>query len=401
MHSKPLLIPLAMLALGGFMPGPALAHNQSTPKADNRWFISAMPSYPFSTGSSGFGGWGGFLSVAKPLNEYFALELGYQQYHVKQDGSLVNQKLGSLNGLVYIERGRWNPYVSAGLGYDRLDYETGKVRATDHTGDGAFASVGMGIIRGIAPFFRIRADLRYNRTFNDFAPSGHPLGNLVFSLGVSIPLELPHNTPDPGSLPGSRAGISDRGRKGKGNYRTPIPANPRSHANAGQDHSLDRDNDEETGRDQASRHEINAVAKPAPTAHSATNTAAQARPPGTPFALPTLHFAFDSSMLSARGKQELAAAARRLEKRPGFPVRVTGYTDSVGDRTYNLRLSRTRAGSVKAYLVSLGVDKGRLKTKGYGKADPVAPNRLNDRDNPAGRARNRRVELHKLNRGKE
>ena len=52
-----------------------------------------------------------------------------------------------------------------------------------------------------------------------------------------------------------------------------------------------------------------------------------------------------------------------------------------------------RAESVKAYLVSKGIEPNRVYTEGKGKKQPIAPNTINGKDNPEGRARNRRVEI--------
>ncbi|WP_158542503.1 OmpA family protein [Lujinxingia litoralis] len=72
-------------------------------------------------------------------------------------------------------------------------------------------------------------------------------------------------------------------------------------------------------------------------------------------------------------------------------VRVEGHTDSVGRADRNLALSQARADSVKSYLVSKGVDAGRLEAVGYGQSRPVADNK-----NAEGRALNRRVEFNIL-----
>jgi outer membrane protein OmpA-like peptidoglycan-associated protein len=57
---------------------------------------------------------------------------------------------------------------------------------------------------------------------------------------------------------------------------------------------------------------------------------------------------------------------------------------------HNQQLSEKRALAVKAYLVTAGVDTGRLATAGFGATKPVATN-----DSAIGRAENRRVELVK------
>jgi OOP family OmpA-OmpF porin len=54
-------------------------------------------------------------------------------------------------------------------------------------------------------------------------------------------------------------------------------------------------------------------------------------------------------------------------------------------------LSGARADAVRAYLASKGVSPERMISKGYGAASPIATNTT-----AAGRAQNRRVELHRL-----
>jgi outer membrane protein OmpA-like peptidoglycan-associated protein len=102
-----------------------------------------------------------------------------------------------------------------------------------------------------------------------------------------------------------------------------------------------------------------------------------------------IYFAFDKYDLNAESRAVLDSIYSSLESR-GFPmVEIAGYTDDVGSEAYNLQLSDRRAQSVLDYLVSLGVPADRLSAKGFGENDPVAPN-----DSDAGRAQNRRVELH-------
>ena len=67
---------------------------------------------------------------------------------------------------------------------------------------------------------------------------------------------------------------------------------------------------------------------------------------------------------------------------------AVGHTDSVGSDVYNQKLSVKRAESVKAYLVSKGIEKNRIYTEGKGEKQPVADNKTNE-----GRGKNRRVEI--------
>jgi outer membrane protein OmpA-like peptidoglycan-associated protein len=74
---------------------------------------------------------------------------------------------------------------------------------------------------------------------------------------------------------------------------------------------------------------------------------------------------------------------------------IEGHTDGVGTHAHNMKLSDDRASSVKNWLVqNAGVQGNRVTTKGWGETKPLAPNKNPDgTDNPAGRQKNRRVEL--------
>ncbi|CAG0910891.1 unnamed protein product, partial [Cyprideis torosa] len=65
---------------------------------------------------------------------------------------------------------------------------------------------------------------------------------------------------------------------------------------------------------------------------------------------------------------------------------IGGHTDSVGRDDYNLDLSQRRADSVRDYLKGKQIDEALLEAKGFGEAQPVAPN-----NTAAGQAKNRRI----------
>ena len=73
---------------------------------------------------------------------------------------------------------------------------------------------------------------------------------------------------------------------------------------------------------------------------------------------------------------------------PNAKGEISGHTDNVGDKQFNVDLSAARAQAVKDYLVKQGVDATRLDTKGYGDAKPIAAN-----GSEAGRQKNRRVQF--------
>lgn len=106
-------------------------------------------------------------------------------------------------------------------------------------------------------------------------------------------------------------------------------------------------------------------------------------------------FAFDKADLTARGRRTLREAAGVISAQAKGTIRIYGYTDSIGSTSYNLGLSRRRATAVHQALAGLLAGKGfTYDVQGLGERDPVAPNTLKDgKDNPAGRALNRRVTI--------
>ena len=99
-------------------------------------------------------------------------------------------------------------------------------------------------------------------------------------------------------------------------------------------------------------------------------------------------FDFDKSILKNEGKNKLHDLARKVEAINLEVVIAIGHTDSIGSDAYNQKLSVRRAESVKAYLVSRGVEPNRIYTEGKGEKQPVASNKTKD-----GRQKNRRVEI--------
>jgi len=82
-------------------------------------------------------------------------------------------------------------------------------------------------------------------------------------------------------------------------------------------------------------------------------------------------FNFDKSDLRSDGKAKLDDLVDKLKAVDVQTIIDVGYTDRIGSKAYNLKLSERRAETVKAYLVSKGVPADRILAKGKGKADPV------------------------------
>ena len=134
---------------------------------------------------------------------------------------------------------------------------------------------------------------------------------------------------------------------------------------------------------------------PKPEPRAAPPTKPEAKPEAKPkpvaekvtFAADVL-FDFDKSVIKPAGKAKLDDLANKVRAINLEVVIAIGHTDSIGSDAYNQKLSVRRAESVKAYLVSKGVEPNRIYTEGKGEKQPVADNKTKE-----GRAKNRRVEL--------
>ncbi|WP_290798698.1 TolC family outer membrane protein [Halomonas sp.] len=100
-------------------------------------------------------------------------------------------------------------------------------------------------------------------------------------------------------------------------------------------------------------------------------------------------FAINSADLSAQARGELGQLAQQIRGMSNLErVFIAGHADTTGNDAINDPLSQRRADSVADYLVSQGVDRGLVQTRGYGSRQPVATNNTAE-----GRSQNRRVEV--------
>ncbi len=99
-------------------------------------------------------------------------------------------------------------------------------------------------------------------------------------------------------------------------------------------------------------------------------------------------FPFNSDQVLPAGRSNLDELAQSLQRYPETEVLIVGHTDDVGSDTYNMGLSLRRAESSKNYLVSRGIQPGRIRTSGRGETEPIASNA-----DESGRSQNRRVEV--------
>jgi outer membrane protein OmpA-like peptidoglycan-associated protein len=106
-----------------------------------------------------------------------------------------------------------------------------------------------------------------------------------------------------------------------------------------------------------------------------------------------IHFDFDKATIRNTSRGLLDEIAMAMNNNPLWTLQITGHTDSIGEASYNQKLSQQRANAINSALVKRGVAADRLTTAGAGASDPVASNKTLQ-----GRAQNRRVVLRRTDR---
>lgn len=105
--------------------------------------------------------------------------------------------------------------------------------------------------------------------------------------------------------------------------------------------------------------------------------------------LGNLYFNYNKYELTKSSSKELNQLLKLLIKNNQMSVEIAGHTDNIGSEKGNLFISKKRSESVVNYLISKGINKNRLVSKGYGESKPMASND----DHKNGRELNRRIEV--------
>jgi len=105
----------------------------------------------------------------------------------------------------------------------------------------------------------------------------------------------------------------------------------------------------------------------------------------------TVYFDFDKSLLKSEATQKLDSIYNIMVELPITTIQISGYTDGLGSDAYNKILSDKRARACANYLIQKGIDATRVSFVSFGACCPVEMEKINGRDNPDGRSRNRRA----------
>lgn len=106
------------------------------------------------------------------------------------------------------------------------------------------------------------------------------------------------------------------------------------------------------------------------------------------FNLDGIAFDHAKAALKSSSKGQLQNLAKILKAYPNTKITINSYTDNLGEKAHNLKLSRERANNVLLELTRMGVDKSRITARGFGEEHPIASNSSEE-----GRKQNRRISL--------
>lgn len=347
--------------------GLGVAQAASAQEFDDRWYLTGSTGFNMqdsdrTTNDAPFLG----LGLGKFISPNWSLdgELNYQNPNFDANKDLNWSQYGISLDLRrhFIQEGRgWNPYILAGLGYQRSEEEFDNFPSPDSPGereDGNLAAkVGVGLQTTLDKRVGVRAEIAYRADFDDSsvaAPDESWFGDVLASVGVIIPL-------------GPKATVAPP--------PAPAPAGPSCA-------DLDDDGDG-----------VNNCDDRCPGSQAGQTIGPDGCPVPVSIDLKGVNFDFDKSTLRPDAVAILSEATEILKRYPDLRVEVAGHTDSVGTDAYNQGLSERRAKAVYDYLTSNGVDASRLVgPNGYGESRPIDTN-----ETAEGRARNRRTELNVQN----
>jgi len=100
-------------------------------------------------------------------------------------------------------------------------------------------------------------------------------------------------------------------------------------------------------------------------------------------------FDFDSAVPRKESLSVIDQVVDYLKEYEEYKVEIAGFTDHIGNESYNQRLSQRRADQVKKYMVEKGIRSNRILAQGFGEEIPEVMT-----NNPDKLQKNRRVEFN-------
>ena len=103
-----------------------------------------------------------------------------------------------------------------------------------------------------------------------------------------------------------------------------------------------------------------------------------------------INFETGKAEIKAESQKIIDQIVQMLKDNPDLKINIEGHTDNVGSVESNQTLSEKRAEAVMKAIIAMGIESGRLSSKGWGQTKPIADNKTEE-----GRSKNRRVEIVK------
>jgi OOP family OmpA-OmpF porin len=252
----------------------------------------------------------------------------------------------------YFNNSNWQPYVSAGLGKTKYDYDDGS-QADDSPLD-----FGLGLKYFFNPSWFARGDVR-GFSFSDGTDNA-----ITFSVGHMFNQHKEELPP------------ADTDNDGVIDDLDQCPGTPAGVAVDDKGCPMDTDGDGVLDyMDQCPNSSTGAVVNESGCEKVTMSMSL------------TVEFPNDSDELGPVGSHpDFAAAVAFLSAHENVSATIEGHTDSRGEAAYNQVLSEKRAKAASDRLIERGVDASRISSIGYGESKPIA-----DNDTAEGRQTNRRI----------
>ncbi len=388
----------------------ASAENPDKGAYVNLFFGKFHPDHDLKYDSSSIAGLGLGYNFTKNL----AAELSFAQMNTDEDGTGVDEdafiRLYRLEALYYLtDSSTFVPYIAAGPVAMRLNSD-----ATGNETDFG-ADYGLGLKYIVNPSVDLRADVRHVITFNEDVDT---CNSLLYTLGFNFRFgcaakaaaapvkETPATTAAPVEADSDRDGVLDRNDAcpgtpsgvavdakgcpkdsdgdGIADSLDKCPQTPKGAKVDASGCPLDADGDGvadylDKCPDTPKGTKVEANGCPAPKAEITKQ--------GT-YNFGNIYFDTSKATIKQESYPVLQGVITYMNGNPEAKLEIQGYTDSLGSRASNQKLSENRANAVRDYLIGKGIAADRLTAKGYGVSNPAATNATKD-----GRAKNRRIEF--------
>ena len=373
---------------------------ETTRKLDTRWFISPLLKGQFQDFALLEKNRKGYLSDANTLpflkrgNASFAAsayknltqrlsvsaDIGLSFGHVTNDNVLISQTQSKtynlLNAAIYYHllapSYRLQPYVTVGI--------------NDIINDASYASVPM----GIGAKFNARKVMVTGQVTYGYAVSKSISNTTMYSVGIYIPLKnkKQKQLDQDDKSPYNRKGKDDDKKKdstGKGNVVNNIYITINMDSVLKSKGLLDENgkpirnggdgDDDEAGGGRGGRNRRNKAFRNLGLDDFDEGDYRIDSLDGRPVLRFVVYFEFNEYGLTTRAFGAIDKVISHLKRSSNeFNVEIKGYTDSIGDNSYNNVLSRKRAKMVLDYMNSRGVPTELMKARAYGSDNPVADN---------------------------